>query len=460
MSNLPERKKSIAMKLEIHTMKENNGLIMIIMLILSLITVGCSPTSSKLQDGSAPTQGPSTPVVDIAEAASQTSSQVEDQPVESYINISTPEDGAVLDPGEPILVSGMAAGLIEGNVVVHVADQNGTVIALDATTVSALETWVGAEGPWRIELRLEGIITIEGLITAYAPSPMDGSWIASDSVGVSFLPMELNQPPLEGTNWLLTGFADESLNVMLTTHLVNLSFDAEAGSLGGQAACNRYFSAYELGNQTLTLGPVGSTMMMCPETKMVLEAAFFTSLAEVSGYSLESGNLILNDAGGEMILRFRVDPFEATTSFTREGLANAAYVCHFREDCRVSLSNGEYYEPIEGSSAQISLQLSNHFAFGDLDGDGLEEAAVVLVSNTGGSGVFYDLGIVKIQDGELINLALISLGDRVLLNNLEIEAGEVVVTMIIAGPNDAMCCPSTPVTQRFRLVGNDLIMVE
>jgi hypothetical protein len=49
----------------------------------------------------------------------------------------------------------------------------------------------------------------------------------------------------------------------------------------------------------------------------------------------------------------------------------------------------------------------------DLDGDGFEEAVVVLTYSSGGTGLVSFLAVVRRQDGALRNVATTALGDRV-----------------------------------------------
>jgi heat shock protein HslJ len=234
--------------------------------------------------------------------------QVVDEAPKTYIDITSPLQGAALDPGQPIVVTGMGAGLFEGNVVVQVENSSGGVIALDATIIDSPDAGTGGEGPWGIEFRLEGIVPTEGVITAFSPSPEDGSWMASDSVDVVFSPSEVQSIPLEGTNWLLVGLGDGILDALLSVHQVTISFDPESKSLAGASACNSYFASYELDGEKINLGPVGSTMMMCDDDRMTVEDAYLGALAEVAGHRFEEGDLVLVNAGGEMLLRFKVDP--------------------------------------------------------------------------------------------------------------------------------------------------------
>ncbi len=56
-------------------------------------------------------------------------------------------------------------------------------------------------------------------------------------------------------------------------------------------------------------------------------------------------------------------------------------------------------------------------------------------------------------------LATIFIGDRVQINAITIDNGEVVLDMITHGPDDPMCCPSQHVIQKFSLQGSELIPI-
>jgi hypothetical protein len=84
---------------------------------------------------------------------------------------------------------------------------------------------------------------------------------------------------------------------------------------------------------------------------------------------------------------------------------------------------------------------------------------VVLVSQPGGSGSFYDLAVVHKQDEALTNLARIQLGDRIQIKSLLIENGEIVVDMVTQGPEDAMCCPTQYLSNRYILESGELVLL-
>ena len=105
---------------------------------------------------------------------------------------------------------------------------------------------------------------------------------------------------------------------------------------------------------------------------------------------------------------------------------------------------------------ELVIRLAD-MAFGDLDGDGVEDAVVVLVTDPGGSGTFYDLVAVVNRDGEPEHIATASLRDRANIQTLSIKVGHIVVEMTIHGPDDPMCCPSQLVQNTYALEGNQLV---
>lgn len=146
---------------------------------------------------------------------------------------------------------------------------------------------------------------------------------------------------------------------------------------------------------------------------------------------------------------------------TAEALANAEYKTTFLPSGTVKLQDGTYREKtVAGAASETVIRLSDFKALGDLDGDGVEDAAVVLVSSGGGSGTFFTLEAVLNQQGTPKHAASQLLGDRVKLNSLSIASGEVMVKMVVHGPNDPLCCPTQEVAQRYKLQGDKLTKLE
>jgi hypothetical protein len=103
------------------------------------------------------------------------------------------------------------------------------------------------------------------------------------------------------------------------------------------------------------------------------------------------------------------------------------------------------------------IMMTCNLAYGDMNGQ--QSAAVILVTNPGGSGTFYDLHLMFAPQGQAVNPASAFLGDRVQINDLKIENSLIVVDMIQAGPNDPMCCPSQHVIKSYSWEKDNLVEV-
>ncbi len=97
-------------------------------------------------------------------------------------------------------------------------------------------------------------------------------------------------------------------------------------------------------------------------------------------------------------------------------------------------------------------------ALGDLNGDGVDDGAVVLWWAAGGSGAFKYLAAVVSEDGTPRQAAIEFLGDRVQINSLTIDNNQIVVDIIAHGPDDPMCCPTQQVINTYALQGDQLVL--
>ncbi len=142
-------------------------------------------------------------------------------------------------------------------------------------------------------------------------------------------------------------------------------------------------------------------------------------------------------------------PWERRASrITMEQLRNAVYQVQKQ---KVQLSNGRASLQPTGS-AQLLEQWTD---FGDLDSDGKADAAVVLVTQPGGSGSFYYLVAMLDRDGSPAQGAITLLGDRVRLQSLAVEDEQIRVRMLTQGPHDPMVNPTLLVEHSYRLSGGD-----
>ena len=149
----------------------------------------------------------------------------------------------------------------------------------------------------------------------------------------------------------------------------------------------------------------------------------------------------------------------ALTGLTAKRLGNAEYASQWTASGTAKLTRGWYSEAAApGSATKTVITLHHLMAFGELV-DGRPAAAVVLITDPGGSGTFRELAVVVQADGELVNVATTLLGDRVRIKSLAIENGEIAVNMVTHGSDDPMCCPTKRETQRYSLQDDGLAVM-
>jgi hypothetical protein len=108
------------------------------------------------------------------------------------ITISAPQSGAVVAPAE-IVVNGTGTALPENNVVVRALDENGGMLAEQATVADAE---VGGSGPWSVTLAVDVATGTPGRIEAFSTSPADGSVVAQAGVDVVYGTAAAGQPEI------------------------------------------------------------------------------------------------------------------------------------------------------------------------------------------------------------------------------------------------------------------------
>lgn len=147
---------------------------------------------------------------------------------------------------------------------------------------------------------------------------------------------------------------------------------------------------------------------------------------------------------------------------TLDQLLNADYASQWAQSGRAQLSDGQYREAAApGAATEIIVRATDLSALGDLDGDGAGDGVIVLESDPGGSGVFFDLFGVLNRAAQPLTLAPVPLGDRVQVNDVTLdEDGTVSVSLVKHGPDDPQCCPTLIVTLRYRLSGDRLVSVD
>ncbi|MCB0166912.1 MAG: BMP family ABC transporter substrate-binding protein [Anaerolineae bacterium] len=140
-------------------------------------------------------------------------------------------------------------------------------------------------------------------------------------------------------------------------------------------------------------------------------------------------------------------------NLTLAALRNAVYADDYTADGTAPLTNGEYREPDAGTVVKLGDQLG----YGDLNGDGQDEAVTFIVSDIGGGDILYNLVVVADVDGAPTEVGRAFLGDGIIIKSLAVEKGLIGLVMVTQGPNDPFNAPTQEVIKFFGLQDNELV---
>jgi hypothetical protein len=91
------------------------------------------------------------------------------------------------------------------------------------------------------------------------------------------------------------------------------------------------------------------------------------------------------------------------------------------------------------------------FVFGDLDGDGREDALTFVSQKARGPELYLSMEAFLNRDGRPVHAAGYRLGDRVAIDSVTIDRRIVNLYLITQGPDDAPCCPTLHVRRQVAL---------
>jgi heat shock protein HslJ len=141
---------------------------------------------------------------------------------------------------------------------------------------------------------------------------------------------------------------------------------------------------------------------------------------------------------------------------TLQELKNAAYKGVKEAGAAFTLADGKWEgQPFApGAASRPGVTFVRDFRLaGDVDGDGADEAVVLLGANAGGTGEMSYLAVVGRPGGSVTNVATALIGDRVQIRDARIDGRRIVLDVVQAGENDAACCPGDLVTRNWDLSG-------
>jgi heat shock protein HslJ len=110
-----------------------------------------------------------------------------------------------------------------------------------------------------------------------------------------------SQPPLDGTSWTLTSWAEPDpipAGVTITAEFAD-------GRVAGSSGVNRYTAAVSSDQDgSFSVDQAASTMMAGPPEAMAAETAYLRRLQAATSYRVDGDSLVINDADGQASLTF------------------------------------------------------------------------------------------------------------------------------------------------------------
>lgn len=138
---------------------------------------------------------------------------------------------------------------------------------------------------------------------------------------------------------------------------------------------------------------------------------------------------------------------------------NATYIIEGKE---FTLVNGKSEKEIApGSASKIITQYFGNEVKADFNGDGIEDVAVLLTQDSGGSGTFYYVAVaLGLKDGYKGTNAIF-LGDRIAPQTTEFQNGEIIVNYADRKPGEPMVAiPSVGVSKYVKVSDGSLAEVQ
>jgi uncharacterized protein len=144
---------------------------------------------------------------------------------------------------------------------------------------------------------------------------------------------------------------------------------------------------------------------------------------------------------------------------TKEILDNISVKVYYADGnlLEYKLKNGSYTEtPPYQSSNPENVDISM-IAFGDLNGDKVDDAAIIVSYYSGGNVVAYSLTAVIAKAGKVLVTVPVDLGIKVNIKQFRIQSGKIIFNGIFLGENDSLCCPTQKVTYTYRVKNGSLV---
>lgn len=153
----------------------------------------------------------------------------------------------------------------------------------------------------------------------------------------------------------------------------------------------------------------------------------------------------------------------AQTDIRKVDFKNFTYEagCAGEDTTKITVKNGEFSEE-EKIDAEITarfyFKIFDDIAYGDMNGDGKDEAVILSLCNTGGSGNFTEGFIYTLKNGKPAMMTGIGGGDRAYggLKAAKIKKRTLILESYAPSDEGGACCPEFIETSKYNLKGNTL----
>lgn len=161
-----------------------------------------------------------------------------------------------------------------------------------------------------VALGVVAAVLLAGLPRGNAPAPMVSS----------------STPPLAGTRWVLTSYADDRgaiVDASTTTNTQASLWFLTDTQLTGSTGCNGFGGSYTVRGSSLTIPQPDVNQMRCGGASDEQEPAVLQGLGRVASYAVVSGSLHLLDSSGSPVLTYAPQDLDlAGTSWRVTSIAN------------------------------------------------------------------------------------------------------------------------------------------
>ena len=129
---------------------------------------------------------------------------------------------------------------------------------------------------------------------------------------------------LIGTLWILESYQTSEGETVDAIPDSGARAEFEEGEVSGTSGCNRFFGPYEVDGNSISIGPLGSTLIGCPPPLDQQEFGYLSSLQSASTFDISGDMLTVSNAEGDIVVTFvKGEPLSLTgTRWIANGVNN------------------------------------------------------------------------------------------------------------------------------------------